>query len=73
MINTYLPYLNNFLSDMEEANQKCEEKIECVRNEYFNVTPNLPRKLKKKRRKELKLEYSFLVNLKNFQENMFSW
>ncbi len=73
MINTYLPYLNNFLFDMEEANQKCEERIEGVKNEYFNVTPNLPRKLKKKRRKELKLEYSFLVNLKNFQENMFSW
>lgn len=42
-----------------------QAKIDKVTDEYWNGTIHLPRKAKKKRRKELNSEYSFLVSMKN--------
>ena len=69
----YLPYLNSYFDMMESAEKSCDEKIKAVKKEYFHVTPNLPRKLKKKRRKELNKEYSFLMSIKEYHTNMFTY
>lgn len=69
-MNFYLPYLNDFFDEMEEIQKSWEKRIEDVKREYFEVTPNLPRKLKKKRKKELNEEYSFLMSIKDYQENL---
>jgi len=73
MINVYLPYLNDFFDEMESAQESWDKKIEEVKREYFEVTPNLPRKQKKRRRKELNEEYRFLVSIKDYQANMFTY
>lgn len=72
-MNFYLPYLNDFLDEMEEIQKSWEKQIEDVKREYFEVTPKLPRKLKKKRKKELNKEYSFLMSIKDYQENLFKF
>lgn len=72
-MNFYLPYLNNFFDEMEEIQKSWEKRIEDVKREYFEVTPKLPRKLKKKRKKELNKEYSFLMSIKDYQENLFKF
>lgn len=58
---------------MEQSKNKMDERIEELKREYFEVTPNLPRKLKKKRRKELNQEYAFLMSLKKYEETLFNW
>lgn len=72
-MNFYLQYLNNFFDEMEEIQKSWEKRIEDVKREYFEVTPKLPRKLKKKRKKELNKEYSFLMSIKDYQENLFKF
>lgn len=72
-MNFYLPYLNDFFDEMEEIQKSWEKRIEDVKREYFEVTPKLPRKLKKKRKKELNEEYSFLMSIKDYQENLFKF
>ncbi len=47
-------------------------KIDKVKDEYFKETPNLPRKLKKAKRKELQKEYSFLMTMKNYDPFKFN-
>ena len=58
---------------MESAEKSWDKKIEDVKREYFEVTPNLARKQKKKRRKELNEEYRFLMSLKEYELNMFTY
>lgn len=72
-MNMYLPYLNSFFDMMEDAEKSWDQKIEDIKREYFEVTVNLPRKQKKKRRKELNEEYSFLMSIKEYQLNMFTY
>lgn len=69
----YLPYLNSFFDIMESAEKSWDQKIEDLKREYFEVTPNLPRKQKKRRRKELNDEYSFLMSIKEYRTNMFTY
>ena len=69
----YLPYLNSYFDMVESAEKSWDNKIEGVKQEYFKVTPNLPRKLKKKRRKELNREYSLLMSIKEYSTNMFTY
>lgn len=72
-MNMYLPYLNSFFDMMEDAEKSWDQKIEDVKREYFEVTINLPRKQKKKRRKELNEEYRFLMSIKEYKLNMFTY
>lgn len=69
----YLPYLNSFFDMMEDAEKSWDQKIEDIKREYFEVTVNLPRKQKKKRRKQLNEEYSFLMSIKEYKLNMFTY
>ena len=68
--NFYLPYLNDFFDEIEQSKKICDERIESIKREYFELTPLLPRKLKKKRKKELNEEYSFLVSIRDYQQNL---
>lgn len=72
-MNMYLPYLNSYFDMMESAEKSWDQKIEDLKREYFEVTPNLPRKQKKKRRKELNEEYRFLMSIKEYSSNMFTY
>lgn len=72
-MNMYLPYLNSFFDMMEDAEKSWDQKIEDIKREYFEVTVNLPRKQKKKRRKQLNEEYSFLMSIKEYKLNMFTY
>jgi len=58
---------------VELAEKSWDDKIEDLKREYFEVTPNLPRKQKKKRRKELNEEYRFLMSIKEYKSNMFTY
>ena len=69
----YLPYLNSYFDMVEMAEKSWDQKIEDLKREYFEVTPNLPRKQKKKRRKELNEEYRFLMSIKEYRSNMFTY
>ena len=69
----YLPYLNSYFDMVDLAEKSWDDKIEDLKREYFKVTPNLPRKQKKKRRKELNEEYRFLMSLKEYELNMFTY
>lgn len=69
----YLPYLNSYFDMVELAEKSWDDKIEDLKREYFKVTPNLPRKQKKKRRKELNEEYRFLMSIKEYRSNMFTY
>lgn len=69
----YLPYMNGFMDALEEGRNKCDERIKELKREYFEDTPKLPRKLKKKRRKELNEEYSFLMSIRDFDLNSYSF
>jgi hypothetical protein len=73
MIQSFLAYGNELILEMERTRNKMDEQIEELKREYFEDTPNLPRKLKKKRRKELNREYSFLMSLKQFETNLFNF
>ncbi len=66
MISLYLPYTINIVNTLEDGRNKCDEQIAELKREYYQDTPKLPRKLKKKRRKELNKEYSFLMSIRNF-------
>jgi hypothetical protein len=44
-----------------------------VKEEYFKETPKLPRKLKKRRRKELNQEYSYLMSMKKYYQDTFGF
>lgn len=72
MIQSFLAYGNELILEMERTRNKMDEQIDELKREYFEDTPKLPRKLKKKRRKELNSEYSFLVSIKNYEYNMFN-
>lgn len=69
----YLPYLNSYFDMVELAEKSWDDKIKDLKREYFEVTPNLPRKQKKKRRKELNEEYRFLMSIKEYKSNMFTY
>ena len=56
-----------FVSDLRECQQKNEEKLQHIRLEYSKLD-DLPRKLKKKRKKKLILDYQIF----SFAEDMFS-
>ena len=71
MISVYLPYMNDVMDTLEEGRNKCDEQIAELKREYHEDTPKLPRKLKKKRRKELNEEYAFLMSIRNFDLNSF--
>lgn len=58
---------------MEDVDKSWDQKIEDIKREYFEVTVNLPRKQKKKRRKQLNEEYSFLMSIKEYKLNMFTY
>jgi hypothetical protein len=73
MIQSFLAYGNELILEMERARNKMDEQIEELKREYFEDTPKLPRKLKKRRRKELNREYSFLMSLKQFESNLFNF
>ena len=73
MIQSFLAYGNELILEMERTRNKMDERIVELKREYFEDTPNLPRKLKKKRRKELNQEYSFLMSLKQFESNLFKF
>ena len=73
MISLYLPYTINIVNTLEDGRNKCDEQIAELKREYHEDTPKLPRKLKKKRRKELNEEYVFLMSIKNFSLNSYSF
>ncbi len=73
MIQSFLAYGNELILEMERTRNKMDEQIEELKREYFEDTPKLPRKLKKRRRKELNQEYSFLMSLKQFESNIFKF
>jgi hypothetical protein len=73
MISVYLPYMNNVMDTLEEGRNKCDERISELKREYYENTSKLPRKLKKKRRKELNEEYAFLMSIRNFDLNSYSF
>ena len=64
-------YLNTFHDFVDEQKNRSDEKISELKREYYEVTPNLPRKKKKKRRKELNKEYSFWVSIRKWEQEMF--
>lgn len=72
-MNMYLPYLSGYFDTLEMAEKSWDQKIEDLKREYYEVTPNLPRKQKKKRRKELNEEYRFLMSIKEYELNMFTY
>ena len=47
----YLPYLNSYFDMVELAEKSWDDKIEDLKREYFEVTPNLPRKQKRNEEK----------------------
>jgi hypothetical protein len=51
---------------LEDGRNNCDEQIVELKREYHEDTPKLPRKLKKKRRKELNEEYAFLMSIRDF-------
>ena len=69
----YLPYLSGYFDMVEMAEKSWDQKIQDLKREYYEVTPNLPRKQKKKRRKELNEEYRFLMAIKEYEINMFTY
>jgi len=73
MIQSFLAYGNELILEMERTRNKMDEQIDELKREYYEDTPKLPRKLKKKRRKELNREYAFLMSMKNFDLNSFSF
>jgi len=66
-------YLNTFHDFVDEQKNRSDEKIAELKREYYEVTPNLPRKKKKKRRKELNKEYSFWMSVRKWEQDMFNW
>lgn len=54
------------LVNMLPSEKDWQEKIDKVVDEYFNETIHLPRKEKKKRRKELNSDYSFFMAMKKY-------
>lgn len=56
MINSFMP-----------NDKDWDIKIKKVTDEFWLETPKLPRKLKKKRRKELNEEFRFLNSMKNWK------
>lgn len=67
MINTYI----NFMLSQEVIAFKNEEKVqECI-DKYWNAM-KLPRKLKKKVRKEAKRDYSFWKSLGKYHNSLFN-
>jgi hypothetical protein len=73
MIQSFLAYGNELILEMERGRRKMDEQINELKREYYQDTPKLPRKLKKKRRKELNEEYVFLMSIKNFSLNSYSF
>lgn len=55
----------------DNVENNLDQRIDDVKREYLEVTVNLPRKQKKKRRKELNEEYRFLIAIKEYGEGMF--
>ena len=67
-MNVFLPYLNSLMDTFEQGTKKCDDRITELIREFYEETPKLPRKLKKKRRKELNREYSFLMSIRDFTD-----
>lgn len=60
----------NLISEKEEINEKNETKVqECI-DKWINAK-NLPRKLKKKVRKQANKDYNFWLNLNEYYNNLF--
>ena len=72
-MSIYLPYLTGLYDIVGGVTNKTDEMIEEIKKEYYEVTPNLPRKKKKKRRKELNKEYSFWMSVRKWEQDMFNW
>lgn len=65
-IKSVLPFYALSTLAMLPTEEDWQKKIDKVLDEYWNDTIHLPRKAKKKRRKELNSEYSFLVSMKEY-------
>ena len=65
--------MTDIMDTLEDGRNKCDEQIAELKREYHEDTPKLPRKLKKKRRKELNEEYSFLMSIRSFSLNSYSF
>jgi hypothetical protein len=72
MIESFFAYGSQFLFHMDMMDKETDRRIEELKHEFFHETPKLPLKLKKKRRKELNGEYSFLVSIRQYKLNMFN-
>lgn len=61
-----LAYSTFMIESMLPTKKDWQVKIDKVVDEYWNKTIHLPRKKKKKRRKELNAEYSFLRSMQEY-------
>lgn len=69
MFKTYLPIVLAFTNSHKELDRINDEHIKRIVDEYYNKTIHLPRKQKKKRRKQLDKEYSFYKSLEDWNVN----
>jgi hypothetical protein len=71
MINSYLPYISLIQSELTHISSRNNEKLEEIIEKY-KETKNLPRKRKKKIRKELNQEYSFWYSIGEWEKSMYT-
>lgn len=69
MFNVYLPYLS--MIDPLPSTRN-EDKLGEIRKKY-SETRNMPRKRKKKLRKELNQEYSFWYSIGEWEKSMYEF
>lgn len=65
-MRSILPYIAFAVHAMLPSKEDWQVKIDEVLDEYLNKTIHLPRKAKKKRRKELLASYNFYKALQNY-------
>lgn len=63
-LTTMALYFSGINWEITDPLKRCEKYISNIEYEYFNETIKLPRKLKKKRRKQLNKEWRFWVSLR---------
>jgi hypothetical protein len=71
MFSTYLPYLSVIQSELENISTRNQEKLDEILVKY-KETKSLPRKKKKKIRKELNREYSFWYSIGEWEKSMYT-
>jgi hypothetical protein len=69
MINSYLPYISLIQSELTDISSRNNKKLEEIIEKY-KETKNLPRKRKKRIRKELNQEYSFWYSIGEWEKEM---